>query len=259
MDKPVTNNQEESERQKPKKLITLTTWAWIAGVALLLGGAAQLPINPIAGIFGILAGALLLPPFLSFVEKTLKRSITKNQKIAAVILCLMVMGVAVSAKTPPEPTASTVTAPQATTQQATVPPAQAATTDTSSPVPAKQDATNATAVNQTPVPVATPAPQQAPAAQPTVLIQLKGSGTKSTQTFTAPSNWTLSYTYDCSNFDGDRGNFQVYVQSADGGFNDLSPVNELGANGSDTEYYHSGGQFYLEVNSECDWTVTAKG
>jgi hypothetical protein len=36
-------------------------------------------------------------------------------------------------------------------------------------------------------------------------------------------------------------------------------VNELGASGSDTEYYHSGGTFYLEVNSECSWTVQVKG
>ena len=32
-------------------------------------------------------------------------------------------------------------------------------------------------------------------------------------------------------------------------------VNQLGASGSDTEYYHTGGNYYLEVNSECDWHI----
>ena len=146
------------------------------------------------------------------------------------------------------PTEAASSAPAVTTTKATTAPATPAPT-TAAPVASVKPTTKA--------PVATPAPTPAPAPQSEVLLQLKGSGTKSSQTFTAPSSWTLAYTYDCSNFDN-SGNFQVYIQSADGGFNDLSPVNELGASGSDTEYYHSGGQFYLEVNSECDWTVTAK-
>jgi hypothetical protein len=106
----------------------------------------------------------------------------------------------------------------------------------------------------TSVPAPAPAPHQA-----VVLLQLKGSGTKSTQTFTAPSNWTLDYTYDCSSFSSGRGNFQVYIFNVDGSMSPASGVNQLGSTGSDTEYYHQGGSLYLEVNSECSWTVTAKG
>ena len=107
---------------------------------------------------------------------------------------------------------------------------------------------------------AAPAPAPAPAPHvPQVLLQLSGSGSKSTQTFTAPSNWTLDYTYDCSSY-GYKGNFQVMTYTADGSLDfSNSPVNQLGMKGSDTQYYHSGGQLYLEINSECSWTVTAKG
>ena len=36
-------------------------------------------------------------------------------------------------------------------------------------------------------------------------------------------------------------------------------VNQLGAKGSDTQYYYDAGTHYLSINSECSWHVTAKG
>ena len=36
-------------------------------------------------------------------------------------------------------------------------------------------------------------------------------------------------------------------------------VNQLGKSGADVEHYHSGGTFYLTVNSECSWKIEAKG
>ena len=143
-----------------------------------------------------------------------------------------------------------------TAQQSTAPQTQATqqTQPASAPVEAQAQKKAATAIAPVPVPTPTPAPHQ-----PIVLLQLKGNGTKSTQTFTAPSNWTLDYTYDCSSFMGGRGNFQVYIFNADGSMSYANGVNQLGSGGSDTEYYHQGGSLYLEVNSECSWTVTAKG
>jgi hypothetical protein len=32
----------------------------------------------------------------------------------------------------------------------------------------------------------------------------------------------------------------------------------MGTSGSGTEYYHQGGSYYLEVDSECSWQVTAR-
>jgi hypothetical protein len=36
-------------------------------------------------------------------------------------------------------------------------------------------------------------------------------------------------------------------------------VNQLGKSGSDVNHYHTGGSFYLTINSECSWTVTVTG
>ncbi|MGH3206859.1 MAG: hypothetical protein ACRDNO_03780, partial [Trebonia sp.] len=80
-----------------------------------------------------------------------------------------------------------------------------------------------------------------------------GSGIKNTPRFTVSSTWKLAYTYDCSAMDG-TGNFIV---DEDGGA-DLNgaTVDELGAGGSSsTMVYGDAGTHYLQVNSECSWTV----
>src|ERR1700694_1535848 len=52
-------------------------------------------------------------------------------------------------------------------------------------------------------------PSAAAAAPTTVLLDLTGSGTKTTQKFNAAGDWDLTWTYDCSAF-GQQGNFQVF-------------------------------------------------
>src|SRR5947209_608132 len=44
-------------------------------------------------------------------------------------------------------------------------------------------------------------------AVPQTLLNISGSGTKSTQKFTAASDWDLNWNYDCSKFAGGQGNF----------------------------------------------------
>jgi hypothetical protein len=79
-----------------------------------------------------------------------------------------------------------------------------------------------------------------------------GSGIENTPKFTVTDTWKLSYSFDCSNF-GSQGNFQVYE---DGG-NDFSlSVNDLAKSKSGSTYaYGDAGTHYLEINSECSWTV----
>lgn len=106
-----------------------------------------------------------------------------------------------------------------------------------------------------PVVNATPAPPAKPA-QPQTLLTMSGNGIKSSGTFTAGGPWTLEYRYDCSDF-GFDGNFIVSVY--DGTSLVALPVNALGPGESDSTQVYDTGTFHLEVNSTCEWTVTAKG
>jgi len=91
----------------------------------------------------------------------------------------------------------------------------------------------------------------------TSLLTVIGSGTKSTTKFkVSRSDWNLHWSYDCTSVAGKR-NFQVFVYGSTGSLpGDL--VNQQGAKGSDVQNYHDGpGTFYLQINSECSWSVTA--
>lgn len=171
-------------------------------------------------------------------------------------LLLFIIGMGISLTQPttqapatnPAPVAQTPT-PEPSSTPSTTPVQQVVT-----PTPAK----TTPAPTPKPAPVATPTPQPVPApvpAQPQTVMSISGTGTKSTQTFTVNSNWQMQWSYDCSNF-GDQGNFQVFIYTSSGSMSfDNAMVNEAGMSGSDTEYYHTGGTYYLEVNSECSWNI----
>jgi hypothetical protein len=172
--------------------------------------------------------------------------------VGAVLVLLIIIGLSSNNPTPstsvPAPDESSATAQ---TQAAPEQPAPAKPTPKSVPAPTESQPTPAPTQPQS-------APAAAPAAMQT-LLNISGSGSKTTESFTAAGDWNLIWSYDCSNFDT-QGNFQVtaYDPSGQPDFS-INPVNELGASGSDTEYYHQGGTYYLVVNSECNWTVTVKG
>lgn len=122
-------------------------------------------------------------------------------------------------------------------------------------VPAAPDNTNVGAKNNAAQVQATSAPIKAPQ----TLLDLTGSGSKSTQKFTTSGDWDLNWTYDCSSF-GDKGNFQVFIYTGDGTMSfQNTGVNQLGSKDSGTEHYHTGGTYYLQVNSECSWTMKVQG
>lgn len=102
--------------------------------------------------------------------------------------------------------------------------------------------------------VKAPASSAAPAAaKPTLVTTFSGSGQQKTAQFTVGTNWGISYAFDCTSFGG-TGNFVVFT---DGGsdFNGVS-VNDLAASKSAVTYaYGDPGTHYLEINSECSWTV----
>jgi hypothetical protein len=89
--------------------------------------------------------------------------------------------------------------------------------------------------------------------KPATLLEVRGSGIKTTRRFSADRPWTMYYDYDCSNF-GYQGNFAVTLYQGSDPADILS--NELGKSGKDhTENYTTGDNLHLEINSECDWHV----
>ncbi len=101
------------------------------------------------------------------------------------------------------------------------------------------------------------APEQAPSGPPGVLLDIRGSGTRSTQKFTTHgSDWTIRWSYDCSNVATGLSSFIVDVTRGDGDATSMQ-INQLGERGEDTDYYHQAGTYYLEINSGCRWHITA--
>ncbi|MEU5428243.1 hypothetical protein AB0H73_21965 [Streptomyces olivoreticuli] len=96
------------------------------------------------------------------------------------------------------------------------------------------------------------APANKAPAKPRTVLSESGNGIKSTEKFTVSGDWDLRYSFDCSSFGG-SGNFVV----SEGGTLGDTLVNELAAKGSDVTHLHDGGTKYLEINSECSWTVEA--
>lgn len=122
------------------------------------------------------------------------------------------------------------------------------------------DSTTSTGTGGTPTVAATiPDPYaDTTSSKPKTLLSQSGNGSSQTKSFTADSNWTVAYTYNCSGVGG-TGNFQFDVGNPDGSYNTDIGANELGASGGNTDYYYDAGTHYLEINSECSWHVTVKG
>jgi hypothetical protein len=117
--------------------------------------------------------------------------------------------------------------------------------------PSSSTAPPAATQTQAAAPARSAAETTAAAAKTVALFS--GSGIQNTARFTVTGTWKLAYSFNCSSF-GYAGNFQVYE---DGGsdFSGLS-VNDLAmSKTSSTWAYNDAGTHYLEINSECSWTV----
>jgi hypothetical protein len=115
-------------------------------------------------------------------------------------------------------------------------------------------------VTITATPAAEAAPHTAPASS--VLITFSGSGIRNSAPFVVnSSSVTARYSYDCSSAGGE-GNFIADLVSgspSSASYDDESIANELGSGGSQTTTVYPqdvGNSYYLEVNSECSWSIT---
>jgi hypothetical protein len=93
-------------------------------------------------------------------------------------------------------------------------------------------------------------------AAPRTLLTSSGTGDKNTNEFTSGANWTIHYTYDCSDF-GRSGNFVVTVfDGADQSEHDpgISTLDRKGAD--NVPVLGDSGLHHLQIISECKWTLT---
>jgi hypothetical protein len=103
--------------------------------------------------------------------------------------------------------------------------------------------------------VTAPAPLQ----PKTLLVDQGDFGNKTTKLFTPQGkDWDLQWSFDCTSL-GDSGNFSARVMRQGGGAQENAVVEKISDHDSGTEHYHQGGTLYLQVVSECQWTVKVVG
>lgn len=120
-------------------------------------------------------------------------------------------------------------------------------------------------------PASSAAQTPSPVASAQVLLDIHGSGSKTTEKFTAAGDWNLQWSYDCTAGLTQNGAvpsgyhcaFIVHVKMPDG-HNSLENqgVNQLGVKDQGVENYHTGGMFYLTVEVCCtdnSWTLKVTG
>lgn len=114
------------------------------------------------------------------------------------------------------------------------------------------------AASSTPTTQATQAATQAPtkALKWATVQTFSGSGSKHTATFTAPDDWRIVWKCDPASFSPSYNVIIEVDNASDGSMLDL-PVNTLckAGNTTDSSEEHQGGQVYLNVTSEGDWTI----
>ena len=105
--------------------------------------------------------------------------------------------------------------------------------------------------------------QTTPAQRPAdVLVETSGGGTGRTPAFTAHGPFTLTYQFECSTAIGrggfgTTGSFEATIRDPGGADAfDGQGVFDQGSAGTNSRVYPSGGRFYIDIGSECDWHVS---
>ena len=103
----------------------------------------------------------------------------------------------------------------------------------------------------------TTAPTKAPVQKWTTTHTFSGNGIKKTDSFTVADTWKLNWKCDPTSFYGGKYNVIVGVTPTDGSIGDPAAINTMcsSTNTHDTTTEHTGGNIYLDVNSEGSWTI----
>lgn len=85
-----------------------------------------------------------------------------------------------------------------------------------------------------------------------------GNGTKKTETIAVADDWKIQWSCTPGSFDGIDYNVIVAVYNSDGTLADPGAINTIckTGNASGETEEHTGGNVYLDVNSEGDWSLT---
>jgi hypothetical protein len=97
---------------------------------------------------------------------------------------------------------------------------------------------------------------------PTTLLSQSGSGSTTTAQFVIPptdSQWTLSWTYDCTAQLFGMGLFDMFVTGSIGDQPVIVDTGENAPPGSGSNVYQDTGSFSLMISSTCNWTVSVVG
>jgi hypothetical protein len=148
---------------------------------------------------------------------------------------------------PPEPAAARTLTPQTTALPSVAPaPTVAVATPTT------------TAVSTPPTLASGGAAPQSAAGSERVLLNVRSSGSRRTQSFTvAPGGWKLGWGFDCSRASDQT--FAVKVLGSDATPGQETAVARSGAKGSGVEHYETTGERMLEVTTTCVWEVKVVG
>ena len=103
-------------------------------------------------------------------------------------------------------------------------------------------------------------PVPTPTATGQTVLDLQGSGNRSTDKFTVPAHWAVGWTYDCRSGltqngalpSGAHCTFTLTVKTPDGNASAQNqPVFDQDAVGQGVAVYHTGGTFYLTLGICC--------
>lgn len=128
----------------------------------------------------------------------------------------------------------------------------------STPTTTSTTTTSASSPTATPTPATTPTPSPTPHPLVWTTVQtFSGNGNKKTATFSAPGDWKIIWKCDPTANVLGQYNIIVDVKNLDGSDLDPGAINTICKSGNvtgETEE-RTGGQVYLDVSSEDNWTI----
>jgi hypothetical protein len=86
------------------------------------------------------------------------------------------------------------------------------------------------------------------------IFELRGTGSRLTEPFSAGGAWEVTYSYDCSSLRGVEPSFSMRIGGAP---IYVAPIERDDVRASDTIYVHQTGTFYLQIDTPCTWHVQA--